>query len=162
MNLRKHSRSAFARWRRAAALFGVATCSAADVVPPLKNPRERAEAIRLSEWRVEGATVAEAVDQLRDGARQADPEGREAGFAAMDAGDAATAPRITLNLRNVTVWDALRYTAMAAGLHLRVEENAIVLTRAASTEGRTITRFYPVAPSLLDRARDRAEKRPPR
>ncbi len=144
----------------AAALAGAASLADADTVPPRPGARELAEAIRLPEWRTEGSTVAEALDQLQGVAQQADPRGRELRLAILEAGG-ADVPRITLNLRNVTLWDALRYTAMAAGLHLRVDENAIVLSRHAPAEGRLITRVYPVMPAVLDRAREESRIRAP-
>jgi len=38
---------------------------------------------------------------------------------------------ITLELKNVSAYDALKYTAQAAGLRMQVDENAIVFTPSA-------------------------------
>ncbi len=57
-------------------------------------------------------------------------------------------PRITLFLRNVTLWDALRYVTEISGLRFRVDEHAVVILPAGTPDGPIVTRLYPVQPSF--------------
>ena len=57
---------------------------------------------------------------------------------------------ITLNLRRVSLLDAIRYITEVAGLKYRIEENAVIITPAGVVYGQVITRLYPVQPSILD------------
>lgn len=59
-------------------------------------------------------------------------------------------PTITLNLRRVTLLDALRYITEVAGLKFRVEQSAVIITPAGYVSGEVFTRMYPVQPSILD------------
>ncbi len=66
-------------------------------------------------------------------------------------------PAITLNLRRVTLLDAIKYVTEVAGLKYRIEENAVVITpRDVVTN--VITRMYPVMPSILTVAVERREQ----
>ncbi len=57
---------------------------------------------------------------------------------------------ITLNLRRISLLDAIKYITEVAGLKFRVEDNAVIITPAGVVSGRVITRLYPVQPSILD------------
>jgi len=57
---------------------------------------------------------------------------------------------ITLNLRRISLLDAIKYITEVAGLKYRLEDNAIIITPANVVSGRVITRMYPVQPSILD------------
>ncbi len=71
-------------------------------------------------------------------------------------------PTITLNLRRITLMEAIRYITEVAGLRFRIEDNVVVITPAdVADTGRVITRLYPVQPSFLDVISERAEEQPP-
>jgi len=57
---------------------------------------------------------------------------------------------ITLNLRRISLLDAIKYITEVAGLKYRLEDNAVIITPANVVSGRVITRMYPVQPSILD------------
>ena len=57
---------------------------------------------------------------------------------------------ITLNLRRISLLDAIKYITEVAGLKYRMEDNAVIITPAGVVSGHVITRMYPVQPSILD------------
>ncbi len=57
---------------------------------------------------------------------------------------------ITLNLRRISLLDAIKYITEVAGLKYRLEDNAVIITPAGVVSGHVITRMYPVQPSILD------------
>ncbi len=67
-----------------------------------------------------------------------------------DFGGAASVPLITLNLRRVTLLDAIRYVTEVANLKYRIEENAVIITPRGAVEGTIVTRLYPVQPSIVE------------
>ncbi len=67
-----------------------------------------------------------------------------------DTGGSASIPLITLNLKRVTLLDAIRYVTEVANLKYRIEENAVVITPANYVSGNIVTRLYPVMPSIID------------
>ncbi|HMO50487.1 MAG TPA: hypothetical protein PKE26_01445 [Kiritimatiellia bacterium] len=70
---------------------------------------------------------------------------------------ASSVPAITLNLRRITLLDAVKYITEVADLRFRLEENVVVITPANVVSGRVITRMYPVQPSILDVIVERGE-----
>jgi len=76
--------------------------------------------------------------------------GETGGFGGGGGGAAANVPTITLNLRRVSLLNAIRYITEVAGLKYRVEESAVIITPAGVVSGQVITRMYPVQPSILD------------
>lgn len=59
-------------------------------------------------------------------------------------------PTITLNLRRISLLDAIKYITEVARLKYRLEENAVMITPEGVVSGRVITRLYPVQPSIID------------
>lgn len=57
---------------------------------------------------------------------------------------------ITLNLRRISMLDAIKYITEVAGLKYRVEEAAVIITPIDAPTGNIITRMYPVQPSFMD------------
>lgn len=57
---------------------------------------------------------------------------------------------ITLNLRRISMLDAIKYITEVAGLKYRVEDTAVIITRQDAPVGKIITRMYPVQPSFID------------
>lgn len=80
--------------------------------------------------------------------------GEDDGFGASTAssfgGAASSVPPITLNLRNVTMTDAVRFITEVARLKYRVEDTAVIITPKDAPLGNIITRMYPVQPSFID------------
>ncbi len=72
----------------------------------------------------------------------------------MDMGAASAGPSgvspITLNLRRISMLDAIKFITEVAGLKYRVEDTAVIITRKDAPVGNIITRMYPVQPSFID------------
>ncbi len=65
--------------------------------------------------------------------------------------DGGGVPSITLNLRRISLMEAIRYITEVAGLRYRIEDTAVVITPAGVADAsRVVTRLYPVQPSFLD------------
>ena len=81
------------------------------------------------------------------------------GAQAAPAAAAPTAgiPTITLNLRRISLLDAIKYITEVARLKFRLEENAVIITPEGVVSGRVITRMYPVQPSIIDVVVEKAE-----
>lgn len=73
----------------------------------------------------------------------------ESGFGESLAGSSGV-KTITLNLRRISLLDAIKYITEVAGLKYRLEDNAVIVTPAGVVSGHVITRMYPVQPSILD------------
>jgi len=87
-----------------------------------------------------GAPAAPAVDDpFGFGA----PAGGAAG--GLTSAAAGSIPPITLELRKVTLLDALKTVTQISGLYYRIERNMVIIEREG--RGRLITRFYPVDPT---------------
>jgi general secretion pathway protein D len=59
-------------------------------------------------------------------------------------------PTITLNLRRISLHDALKIITEVAGLRYRIDGNIVIITPANIVSGTVVTRMYPVQPSILD------------
>jgi general secretion pathway protein D len=57
---------------------------------------------------------------------------------------------ITLNLRRISMLDAIKYITEVAGLKYRIEDAAVIITPIDAPVGNIITRMYPVQPSFMD------------
>lgn len=79
-----------------------------------------------------------------------DDDGFGAPAASSFGGGSSSVPPITLNLRNVTMTDAVRFITEVARLKYRVEETAVIITPKDAPLGNIITRMYPVQPSFID------------
>ncbi len=73
----------------------------------------------------------------------------DAGFGG-DGGAGANVPTVTLNLRRITLLQAIKYITEVADLKYRIEENAVIITPANVATGRILTKMYPVQPSIID------------
>ena len=83
-----------------------------------------------------------------------DPFGTGGGFdqpiEQAPASESSNIPAITLNLRRVSLLNAIKYITEVAGLKYRIDENAVIITPEGVVQGRVITRFFPVQPSIMD------------
>ena len=57
---------------------------------------------------------------------------------------------ITLNLRRISLLDAIKYITEVANLKFRIEDSAVMITPVDAPVGQIITRMYPVQPSFMD------------
>ena len=57
---------------------------------------------------------------------------------------------ITLNLRRISMLDAIKYITEVANLKFRIEDAAVIITPKDAPVGNIITRMYPVQPSFMD------------
>jgi general secretion pathway protein D len=83
-------------------------------------------------------------------AAPADPLAPAAGAGVGEVAGAGSIPLITLNLRRVTLLDAIKYVTDVAGLKYRIDENAVIITPANAIQENVVTRLYPVQPSILE------------
>lgn len=74
-----------------------------------------------------------------------------------DVAGAGAIPLITLNLRRVTLLDAIKYVTDVAGLKYRIDENAVFITPANAIQENVVTRLYPVQPSIVEIVTTRAD-----
>jgi len=72
--------------------------------------------------------------------------------------EAGPVPTITLNLRRISLLDALKIVTEVAGLRYRIEGNVVVITPVGYAAGPIVTRMYPVQPSILDVIIEKAEE----
>ena len=82
--------------------------------------------------------------------KQGAPEGEPA--AAPGAAPAAPAPAantITLNLRKVSMLDAIKFITEYANMSYRIDKNVVIILPKGYIE-RLVTRLYPVSPSTID------------
>lgn len=72
--------------------------------------------------------------------------------------EGAAVPTITLNLRRISLLDALKIITEVAGLRYRIEGNVVVIAPVGYAAGPIVTRMYPVQPSILDVIIERAQE----
>ena len=72
------------------------------------------------------------------------------GAPAMAGGGGGNLRDITLNLRRISMLDAIKYITEVAGLKYRIEDSAVIITPIDAPVGNIITRMYPVQPSFMD------------
>lgn len=75
--------------------------------------------------------------------------GDDFGASMAPASDGTSIPPITLNLRKVTMANAIQYITEVAQLKYRVEDSAVIITRKDAPTGNIITRMYSVQPSFM-------------
>lgn len=103
-------------------------------------------------------SVEAAFEGLAEMAQEADPDGL--GINIIYKGPTGDdAPKITLTLRNVSLYDAIRYICEVSELHYRLDKNAVVISDKEAPSERIVTRFYPVMPTFMDAIRDEETER---
>jgi len=116
------------------------------------DAREKASSIVAPGMEVENATVETVFEQLREDSVALDPDGEGVNFlfqADEENGTAYKQRTITLDFTNMPLGDVIRYVCMAAGLHYKVEERAIIIADKTLALDKMETRFYPVAPGVF-------------
>ncbi len=79
------------------------------------------------------------------------------GGATPDSAPVSSSPSITLNLRRVTLLDAVKYITELANLRFRIEEYAVIIVPMDAVIDQMVTRFYPVMPSIQEITIDKGE-----
>ncbi len=121
-----------------------------DVVNFLSEESRRLDPDKIGVNIVLGAGVAGGASETA--AAPTTPEqGQPAAPAnpALTAGGGEGGRKITLNLRNVPMVDALRYITSLANLKFRVENSAVLILPLEAPEGQMVTRSYPVSPGAF-------------
>ncbi|MFZ2641682.1 MAG: M56 family metallopeptidase, partial [Verrucomicrobiia bacterium] len=113
--------------------------------PPAKpgTAEEKARRIMVPRLEFQEASLATVVDFLEDASRAFDPEKKGVNII-LQMPPGAKPPAITLNLREVPLFDAVRYTAEVAGLTMVADENALVLSPAKAPAAGTPRLAAPV------------------
>ena len=102
--------------------------------PPLPIVK-RAQAIILPQVEFSGATIDEAVQFLQAKSRQLDPDKKGVNIVLKNP-EPNSAGQLTLSLKDVPLWEALRYVSELAGMKLEAGEEAIVIRPLGSDAGR--------------------------
>ena len=90
---------------------------------------KKSKSIIIPEMAFREANVRDAVAFLNQAAKQSDPDKEGVNILVMlPPGDATAQPTLTIELHNVPLYDALRYSCEALGLHMRIDDNAVVLS----------------------------------
>ena len=94
-----------------------------------KALEKKMRAITIPELEFGDLSVKDAVASLRDYARKADPDKRGVNIVLGDPNLAiADGSFLSLELRDISLYDALRYSCEAAGLSMRIDDNAVVIS----------------------------------
>ncbi len=119
--------------------------------------RARVENTQLPRVEYRDARVDDAFQRLAEASREADPE--EVGVNFVYRGpEGEQAPRVTLSLRRISLYDAIRYITQVTGLYYRIDDNAVIISDEPFAADRIITRMYPVQPTFMDVIRGGQEK----
>lgn len=106
-----------------------AAATTADTAPVSGTAMQRAEKIIIPTVQFSGASVKDAIEFLRVKSRASDPAGK--GINIILTPDAASSTAsLTLDLKDVPLSEALRYTAELCNLKLTADGDAIILQEA--------------------------------
>ena len=103
-----------------------ATSSSPVAQPPERAIVTKAKSIVLPEFKLDGVTLSEAVHQLQIAAKQNDPESKGVNFMISGSGNAADNPKITLDLKSVTLEKAIDRVAEVAVVRVSAQDFAFV------------------------------------
>jgi hypothetical protein len=130
--------------------------SSAEFLPPGKDPAsyllDKMNAIIFPQVQFNNATIEEALEYLRVQNRdldlqETDPARRGVSFI-LKSGDAPSLANISLNLKDVSLGDALRYVTELAGMKYKVEPFTVLITPVTETATEQFTRIYQVPPDF--------------
>ncbi|WP_395749421.1 hypothetical protein [Prosthecobacter sp.] len=111
------------------------------------------------------ATVEEAIEYLRVKSRDLDTFTEAGGVKGVNiilrTGDAPSTARISLDLRDIPLSEALRYVTELAQMKYKVEANAVMVTPIVEGTPELLTRSYPVPPDFLAQITPSALGAPP-
>jgi phage tail sheath gpL-like len=104
-----------------------AQADATSVAQPAERATvTKAKSIVLPEFKLDGVTLSEAVQQLQIASKQNDPESKGVNFMITRPATAAANPKITLALKSVTLEEAIERLAKAAGVSVSALDYAFV------------------------------------
>ena len=108
---------------------GLLEVSAADTTPGQKlTPLQKAKTIKLPQVSYSGIPLSEVLTHLNNESNKRDPEGKGVKITLAENIKTKGLTAITLNLKNVTLADALASIAKIARLRLQETDTGIVLT----------------------------------
>jgi general secretion pathway protein D len=158
-----------------------------EAAPGQRALREKMQAILIPSIEFRQANVVDVITFLQQASVANDPGGSGVSFilklgaggtaspaAPTDASDpwatpsadgaeaplgtaSASTPSITLNLRRVSLLDAIKYITELASLRFRIEEYAVIIVPMNAVIDQMATRFYPVQPSIQELTIDQGE-----
>lgn len=115
--------------------------------------KDKISGIILPEVSLSGATLEEAIEYLRAKSREFDTkekiEEKKGLNIILAAGATPMTARITLDLKNVPMDEALRYVTELAGMRLKEEPYAVLIVPLTETSSDFFTRVYRVPPDFL-------------
>jgi hypothetical protein len=80
----------------------------------------------LPEFKLDGVSLPEAVHQLQTAAKQNDPESKGVNFMINNPAAGEAIPKVTLDLKNLTLEEATEGVAKAAGVSVSAQDFAFV------------------------------------
>jgi len=96
------------------------------------------------------ATLEEAIEYLRVKSRDLDTDPAGKGFSViLRTGDTPSNAKITLDLKDVPMSEALRYVTELAGMKYKVEPHAVLIVPLSEDASPMVTRTYSVPPDFL-------------
>jgi len=114
---------------------------------------EKMKQIRLPSVKLQGASVEEAIEFLRRNGRDLDQvesnPARKGINIILKSGETPSNAKITLDLKDVPMEEALRYVTELAGMKYKVENNAVVIVPVTESTTEQYTRIYKVPPDFL-------------
>lgn len=114
---------------------------------------EQLKKLRINSIQFTEVTAEEAVQFLQIKAKEADLAKQGVNIMLkLPDDEKRSLPKISLNLKDLPLGDALRYVAQLSGLILLVEPHAVILTTASYADTTFITRAYNVPPDFLKAA----------
>ena len=132
-----------------------ATLSRAE---PINEALGKLRTIKLPTLQLKDATIGEAVEFLRTKSRDLDASESDASRKGVNlilkSDDPPSTARITLDLKNVPMEEALRYVTELAGMKYKVEPQGIVIVPVTESTTEQYTRVYKVPPDFLSLATD--------
>jgi hypothetical protein len=116
--------------------------------------RKKANSIVFPQVNFSGASLEEAVESLRAKSRDLDAgeddQARKGINVLVKQGEAPNHTKITLDLKDVPMGEALRYIAELAGMQVRFEPFAILLVPVSETNTAQYTRVFKVPPNFME------------
>ena len=107
------------------------------------------KSIRLPRVQFRDATIWEAMEYFQIKARECDPTKTGVNIIAKIDPDVKPKP-ITIDLSNVPLEFALKTAAELAGMVVRLEPHAVLVTSITDNNGQMYTRVFNVPPNFLD------------
>jgi Ca-activated chloride channel homolog len=142
------------RSRALAEADGRSNFAAPEPPMPKTELEKKLKSIVLPSLEFREADMQDVVKALEDSAAKLDPEGKGVAIdlAKHEEGRGETEgiPAISLNMRQVSALDALKYITEMSGQKYRVEGDRVVIEPEGVVSGRLETRMYPTQPSFVD------------